>query len=350
MELRYKIEEAGSELRDDGVIINQILVDSNNDFHFSSVIVNGKDIFSFDSTTFRDIVNQIIFEYSNKVNKFVSLVDIGEAFLSTSRYMFDKSHDNISTLIDVFNKKNLLNRLVWRSNGLNPDFKTEIKFEPISNFLGLNIDMCFEITPRNFSHNFLSLYRAYKPIREEFHCFLEQSGVINKTLYSYNSEYNTTSPWSYDYKVSLEDKSVTAPMLMKPGEYFKQTFCSIVYEAFWVQETVFFTEKINKCFLTGHPFIVVSCPKYLDYLKKLGFKTFSNWWDESYDNILDNREREVKLKQLILKISEWDLNKCQDVYKEMIPTLKHNQKILKDIASQRTDFGYTVLKFKSEII
>ena len=61
--------------------------------------------------------------------------------------------------------------------------------------------------------------------------------------------------------------------------------------------------KINKCFLTGHPFIVVASPKYLDYLKKLGFKTFNKWWDESYDNIIDENKRKQKIKEIIFQMN-----------------------------------------------
>ena len=348
--MEYKIEIFKPEVTNDGVIINHTLLDNKNDFHFSALKVNDKDIFSHEYDDFKKILKIIIKDYGSIANKFVTCLDMGEAFLSTSKHMFEKSHPNLDLIFNEFKNNNIHNKLVWRSNGVNPEFKTNMKFEPITNFLGTNIHTCFDIKHRKFTHTFLSLYRGYRPIREEFHCFLEQSGIINKTLYSYNAEFNNTEPWTYDYSVSLEDKSVTAPMVMYPGEYFKTTFCSLVYESYWDIHTVFFTEKINKCLLTGHPFVVISSPKYLSYLKKIGFKTFDKWWDESYDNIHDNRDREIKIKQLITEISKWSIEKCEEVYQQMIPILKHNQNNLKEIASNRNEYGYSLLKFQTNII
>jgi hypothetical protein len=126
---------------------------------------------------------------------------------------------------------------------------------------------------------------------------------------------------------------------MKPGGYFKETFCNIVYEAYWFEKTVFFTEKINKCFLAAQPFIVLSCPRYLFYLKKIGFKTFDKWWDESYDLIYDDRDRITEIKKLVL-----------EVYTEMIPILKHNQSILKKIANNRISDTYTKIEYSNSVI
>ena len=350
----YKIEERGLEILDD-IKFYHNLIDKNNDFYFPSVVVlyngNKTSIFRLNEDEFKKVVKFIIKKYENSIRYFISVIDYGEAFLSVGdENSFKNSHPNLRLLIDIFSNKNLLNRLVWRGQGLNPKFISEIEFQPITKYLGMNIEHCFDISQRKFTHNFLSLYRAYKEYREEFHCFIEQSGVIEKTLYSYNSEFNTTSPWTYDYKVSLESKSVDVKMLLKPGEYFKNTFCSIVYEAFWDEEVVFLTEKINKCFLSGHPFIILSSPKYLSFLKKIGFKTFDRWWDESYDNIEDNRERMVRIKQVVLDISKWSLEKCERVYGEMIPIIKHNQSIVKDMSKNRLNDTYNLIEYKSSVI
>ena len=165
---KYQISEIGPETSPDGFFINHVIIDSAGDFHFTSLLINGKSIYDYNSTEFEEIVNYIINEYRFKVNNFVAVEDISEAFLSTSRYMFDISHPNLKLLVDIFKKNNLLSRLVWRSNGVNPDFITEMKFQPITHYLGLDIHMCFDIEPRKFSHTFLSLYRTYKEIREEF--------------------------------------------------------------------------------------------------------------------------------------------------------------------------------------
>ena len=345
----YKISELGLEKTEDGWVINHELIDSNNDFNFSSLLMDNKGIFSY-TDDFEDRVNYIINNYNHKVNKFIAIIDYGEAWMCMEYEHLMAATPNLMKLIDVFKKHNLLNKLVWRSNGASIDYIPEIKFEPITTFLGQNIDMCFDVSKRKFTHNFLSLYRAYKPYREDFHCFLEMSNIIQKTLYSYNAEFLDSNEYTYDYKVSLDNESVTPPMLMKPGGYFKETFCNIVYEAYWFEKTVFFTEKINKCFLAAQPFIVLSCPRYLFYLKKIGFKTFDKWWDESYDLIYDDRDRITEIKKLVLDISKWSLEKCEEVYTEMIPILKHNQSMLKKIANNRISDTYTKIQYSNSVI
>lgn len=91
---------------------------------------------------------------------------------------------------------------------------------------------------------------------------------------------------------------------------------------------LFITEKTCKPILSLTPFIVNSSPHYLKFLKKLGFKTFGEWFDESYD---EDMSAEFSMS-IILKnanmIKRWDLDKCKKVYKEMLPTLMHNRDTL----------------------
>ena len=335
------IEPIPPELNDDGEWLIHQIIDENGDFDFSGIQIDGR-IFSEDVNRARILIPKIVNEFKDKVNKFILVTDYGEAFSSREKHVIFDSIVN-KEVISYFKNNGLIDRLVWRSNGLNPQFKSEVKFEPISFWLGRNIEHSMDITPRKFDYNFLSLYRGFKQIREDFHNFLQDSGILKKTLYSYNSEYEVAPHWTNDYMVSLDDESVTAPMLMKPGPYYLNTFCSIVYEALWSEKVVFPTEKLNKCLMVGHPFIIVSVPRYLANIKKIGFKTFDRWWDESYDNEVDEFRRFKKLKETVTEISKWDLKKCEDVYLEMIPTLAHNQKLLQELADFKISNTYNLL-------
>lgn len=53
----------------------------------------------------------------------------------------------------------------------------------------------------------------------------------------------------------------------------------------------FVTEKTFKPVAFRHPFVVAGQSGTLDFLHRLGFETFENLWDESYDQILDWRQR-----------------------------------------------------------
>lgn len=64
-----------------------------------------------------------------------------------------------------------------------------------------------------------------------------------------------------------------------------------------VTETIFsdcrhhLTEKVLRAIACGKPFVLLSTPGSLQYLRQYGFKTFAPWIDESYDNILDPIQR-----------------------------------------------------------
>ena len=339
--LEINIEEFRNEFTDEGYLVEYRLIDNNNDFNFNSIKVNGLDLHEY-WRSLDTILQFIIDKYLNRVNKFILTIDWGEAFASMEhRVIFD--NDVNKYIINFFKDNGILDRLYWRSNGLNPQFKSDVKFEPISFWLGKNIEYLSEITPRKFDYNFLSLYRGYKNYREEFHNFLQDNDILKNTLYSYNSEFEDAPYWTNDYKISLDGDSVTAEMLVQPGNYYFNTFCSIVYEALWDLKVVFPTEKLNKCLLTGHPFIIVSTPRYLANIKKIGFKTFDKWWDESYDDEINNYSRFNKLKEVVLDINQWSLEKCESVYEEMIPTLIHNQTILKNLSNFNTSNTYNIL-------
>ena len=62
------------------------------------------------------------------------------------------------------------------------------------------------------------------------------------------------------------------------------------------------------------PFIVLGPQGYLRQLRSHGFKTFSEFWDESYDDIDDPEIRYNKVLEIILKIKEMDILEVNDLY------------------------------------
>lgn len=64
------------------------------------------------------------------------------------------------------------------------------------------------------------------------------------------------------------------------------------------------TEKTFKPIAFRHPFLVWGEMGILQLLKKLGFETFDNLFDESYDTIVDNKQRLDALVKNISKISK----------------------------------------------
>ena len=72
----------------------------------------------------------------------------------------------------------------------------------------------------------------------------------------------------------------------------------------------FLTEKTIKSLITGMPFVVVSTPYFLQHLRELGFHTYNQLWDESYDKIENFSLRVEKIVQLCndLEKFNWQCN------------------------------------------
>jgi hypothetical protein len=68
---------------------------------------------------------------------------------------------------------------------------------------------------------------------------------------------------------------------------WQKCFVHVVNETVFYDEKLHLTEKIFKPIVCSRPFILVSAPGNLKYLKSYGFKTFDTWIDESYDQIID---------------------------------------------------------------
>lgn len=112
-------------------------------------------------------------------------------------------------------------------------------------------------------------------------------------------------------------------------EHYKDIFCEVICETRYAQPAATYSEKIHQSISYFKPFILVGAPHTLEYLRKNGFKTFNEFWDESYDSIEDHEKRMVKIFDLIQEIDKMNMHDCNELYKRMLPILKHNQKLLK---------------------
>tara|TARA_B100000927_G_scaffold286110_1_gene277107 strand:- start:1045 stop:2190 length:1146 start_codon:yes stop_codon:yes gene_type:complete len=92
---------------------------------------------------------------------------------------------------------------------------------------------------------------------------------------------------------------------------------------------MFITEKITRPILNLHPQIIYGPTGTLQHLKSLGYKTFSDYWSEDYDN-LDGDHKLEAIMDIIKQMSVKSLEELHEMYWDMMPILKHNQAILLD--------------------
>lgn len=59
----------------------------------------------------------------------------------------------------------------------------------------------------------------------------------------------------------------------------------LVAESYCMGVTFFPTEKTIRPLMAGRPMLIYGPPKFLERLRRLGFQTWNNIWDESYDSL-----------------------------------------------------------------
>jgi hypothetical protein len=67
-----------------------------------------------------------------------------------------------------------------------------------------------------------------------------------------------------------------------------------------------------------------------------GYKTFSKWFDESYDNHYNKEERIFKIIGEVQRLCSLSEEELQSMLIDMLPTLKHNFKTI-ELNSKKID-------------
>lgn len=119
-------------------------------------------------------------------------------------------------------------------------------------------------------------------------------------------------------------------------KFYNESFCDVINETRFAQHTGNFSEKLYQAVRYKTPFILVAPPETLEYAKKYGFKTFSDFWDESYDTTSNHEQRLIKIFNLINLINSKSLNELQSIYSSMSEVLEHNYNILLEKTPYKT--------------
>ena len=214
-------------------------------------------------------------------------------------------------------------------------------------------------TPLDNSNLFLNYNRRPRVHRFLFLQNIFELGIENRGLYSYAGETfndedffiknsklkykSATNPYgSFEYVCDVDEtvaKRINGKELRIDGqdlehnlaltpyvnEDYSRTFLSVVNETNIDNEIMFLSEKIWKPILLEHPFLVIGNPGTLAALKKIGYKTFSKWWDESYDTETDFAKRIKMVSLEINKLSKKTTEQLIEIRKEMQEVLTYNR-------------------------
>lgn len=117
---------------------------------------------------------------------------------------------------------------------------------------------------------------------------------------------------------------------------YADVFCDVVNESRFAQPTANYSEKVYRPMYYLKPFIMVGPPHTLHYMKEQGFKTFSDFWDESYDAMEDHEQRLFAIFKVIDFINSKSIEELKIMYEQMHDILAHNRNILLEKCPLRT--------------
>lgn len=110
-----------------------------------------------------------------------------------------------------------------------------------------------------------------------------------------------------------------------------KSFLTVVSETRFVSPMPNISEKTLKPIIALRPFVLLAPPGSLKLLKSLGFKTFDNWWDESYDLETDHVKRLEKVYNIVSNINNMSNTKLHSMLGAMSNVLVHNRAISRNL-------------------
>jgi hypothetical protein len=206
--------------------------------------------------------------------------------------------------------------------------------------------------PEEKKYLFLSFNRA--PRLHRFRLILElmEKNLIDEGRVSYNFEtpdfdsltHQSPSKYIKQFEILKEKKTQFVDVDNSPSnlainlniDLMEKTFLTLVTETQCDSGTLQITEKIWKPIMCGHPFMVLSSNRCLEVLKNLGFKTYSNWFNESYDNANTLEEKLDIIVENLNKYKKYNISDLKKIRNEMNEISEYNQ---------RNMFNHCVKKF-----
>lgn len=121
--------------------------------------------------------------------------------------------------------------------------------------------------------------------------------------------------------------TLTDGFVAQTKNVYQNFLIDIVAETFTTGNCFFLTEKTIRPMLLKKPFIVFGPKDHLLYLRQMGFRTFADFWDESYDGF-SGEDRYQQILKLIDQLSVSSYDQLESMYWDMTYSLDHNYNLL----------------------
>lgn len=116
--------------------------------------------------------------------------------------------------------------------------------------------------------------------------------------------------------------------------YYEKSLISIISETNYytrhsgMESSCFLSEKAWKPILFKHPFMIISTPGILSSLRQLGYKTFSDIIDESYDTMEDDDDRMLAIIEETERLTKLTKKQRKAFIKVAKEICEHNFNVL----------------------
>jgi len=182
-------------------------------------------------------------------------------------------------------------------------------------------------------HRVLFLYNVFKQGLEHNHISVPRiCQYENVDISVVANKYCNTYP-----DISQVFESATLPRLFAGEESQQMTSCwlgnyaeaqdSLVYvptETLYFGRRTHITEKTFKAIALEMPFVLVAPANSLEYMRRYGFRTFSDIFDESYDAETNDILRVEKVTKLLKDLDNQSERERQSIHRACLPIVEHN--------------------------
>jgi hypothetical protein len=185
-----------------------------------------------------------------------------------------------------------------------------------------------DITKLSYKYHFMSMNRLAHQHRSEMLDMLALNGLVDSNAVSWHN----LEPFPYVYKFwepkvkFLTDnfRQNNYDINSMPQEYYN-SFCQLVVES--DVGSLFVTEKTVYPLLLGKPFLVASCVGFHQYLESLGFQSYTELFDYSFDLEPNQTLRFSMIADNLRKLSTIPLSDLNTLAESVKEKVEYNKKM-----------------------
>lgn len=173
-------------------------------------------------------------------------------------------------------------------------------------------------------------------VREPYHrefIGLEDLMFANSTQdqIAWAEELIHSSPITVD--ISACQRTIDITQNLNITQVYPNFFVELVSLTFFSGTTFYVDEKMWRPIIMRTPFMVQGPSNLINNFKQLGFKTFSDYWDEGYSEDTDGCHVPAIIEN-VKQLSQLNIQELENMYNDMQPILDHNYNRLMSLTAQ----------------